>query len=89
MLFLGEDFSFCWLARRAGCTIKAWFSSTLGHEVSHIICDTKHKFTDETQKSLFCPDQIILKGRNSQTCFLSDGRSGFQTGNPEGQRTAF
>ena len=62
MLFLGEDFSFCWLARRAGCTIKAWFSSTLGHEVSHIICDTKHKFTDETQKSLFCPDQIILKG---------------------------
>ncbi len=66
MLFLGEDYSFCWLARRAGCTIKAWFSSTLGHEVSHIICDTKHNCTDETQKSLFCPEQIILKGYSTE-----------------------
>ena len=66
MLFLGEDFSFSWLARRAGCTIKGWYSDTLGHEISQVICDTKHNFTAEKQEKLFCSPPIIQKGFSNE-----------------------
>lgn len=31
--WLGEDYSFCWIARRLGASIKAHLSPTIGHEV--------------------------------------------------------
>lgn len=34
--WLGEDYSFCWLVRQVGGTIKGYLSTTIGHEVSQI-----------------------------------------------------
>jgi glycosyltransferase involved in cell wall biosynthesis len=34
--WLGEDYSFCWLVRQCGGTIRGFISNTLGHEVSTI-----------------------------------------------------
>lgn len=34
--WVGEDFTFCWLTRHCGGTIRGFFTKTLGHEVANI-----------------------------------------------------
>jgi len=45
--WLGEDYSFCWLARNSGGKIKGILTNTIGHEVTNEVNFTPKKFKDE------------------------------------------
>lgn len=46
--WLGEDYSFCWLVRKAGGTIRGFISPTLGHEVMNIKYFVPNNYTGKT-----------------------------------------
>lgn len=58
-LFLGEDFSFSWLVRRAGCSIKAFFSPNLTHEVYQLLRTFPKEFDEEKQKKFITPPKAV------------------------------
>lgn len=60
MIMLGEDYSFCWLARQAGCNIKAYFSQTITHECPQLLKICPNEFSGLKQQRFFAepPKQL-------------------------------
>lgn len=53
--WLGEDYSFCWVARRLGGTIKAHMSPTIGHEVTQRL----FYFPEEYKRKIWDRQSIV------------------------------
>ena len=63
--WLGEDYSFCWLVRQCGGTIRGFISNTLGHEVSTI----KNFFPDNFKANTWPSGSIVYICGNSAVRF--------------------
>lgn len=60
-LWLGEDFSFCWLAREVGYTVYGFINKSIGHIIpTERFLDYTENFSGEKDITIFCGQTLHL-----------------------------